>query len=77
MIQEVQQMPECPKHHIAYTLVEAERGKTLEMCLECERQQRDKVAKMFPTVVSIDQLPACLRLASEMAHNQRWLDGFH
>lgn len=70
-------MLECSKHHTAYTLVETERGKTLQVCQECDTQQRDKIAKMFPTVVSTDQLPACLRLASEMAWNERWLNGFH
>jgi len=41
-------LAQCPKHDIAYKLVEIERGKTIEVCDSCVSEARHKLAEMFP-----------------------------
>lgn len=40
-------MSKCDKHDCRYEIRQMERGKTMHVCPECEKEQMDKFRKMF------------------------------
>lgn len=37
----------CEKHNCWYETRQMEHGKTMQVCPECEKEQREKIAKFF------------------------------